>query len=316
MKIFTFIAIVCHTTLIFSQERYTKEFSFINDNDLYISTRQDRYYTNGIFLTYRYLGKNSSIKTEKKILEIKLGQKIYTPFKGIVRSIKLHDRPFAGYLFGSFGANFFYKKNTILKLSTEIGTIGTYSFGEEMMKFMHDIYGFKDAVGWKYQISNTFVLNFRGAYIKKIITNESKKIDIHWHNKIRLGTAFTDLSTGFYGRLGLIKLQKLANSIAFNSNLNNKSSNYNTEKEVFFYINPTVSYIAYDATIQGNLFNNNSPVTFGIFPFRFATEFGIRFNINKFNFGYSVFYHTKKLKSIKVPKQNFYGSIQLNYLFN
>ncbi|MCH3885557.1 lipid A deacylase LpxR family protein [Tenacibaculum aquimarinum] len=53
---------------IFSQEKYAKEFSFINDNDLYTSINRDRYYTNGMFFTYRYLAKNNSSTIEKKYL--------------------------------------------------------------------------------------------------------------------------------------------------------------------------------------------------------------------------------------------------------
>ena len=36
----------------FSQEKFTKEFSIVTDNDLYISIEKDRYYSNGLFLSY------------------------------------------------------------------------------------------------------------------------------------------------------------------------------------------------------------------------------------------------------------------------
>ncbi|WBX72057.1 lipid A deacylase LpxR family protein [Tenacibaculum retecalamus] len=311
-KVF-FLLILCSVTL-FSQRKYANEFSFLNDNDLYISPSQDRYYTNGMFLTYRYLSNNTPKNIEKKIFEVQLGHHMYTPFKATVNQHMGHDRPFAGYLFGSFGINRFYKNQTILKTTIQIGTLGTSAMSKELQDFIHTIYGYKKAIGWKYQIANAFAINLNADYIKNIANNEF--LDINWLNNAKIGTIYTDISTGFYGRIGLKPLQKIINSIAFNANLNTKNTNFNNEIESFIYIKPMFSYIAYDATIEGSFLNKNSPITFDIEPFKFTTEIGIRFTTNRFNFGYAVNYHTKKLKSIRVPKGNFYGTIQLNYQFN
>ncbi|MCT4698205.1 lipid A deacylase LpxR family protein [Tenacibaculum haliotis] len=311
-KVF-FLLILCSVTL-FSQRKYANEFSFLNDNDLYISPSQDRYYTNGMFLTYRYLSNNTPENIEKKIFEVQLGHHMYTPFKATVNQHMNHDRPFAGYLFGSFGINRFYKNQTILKTAIQIGTLGTSAMSKELQDFIHTIYGYKKAIGWKYQIANAFAINLNADYIKNIANNEF--LDINWLNNAKIGTIYTDISTGFYGRIGLKPLQKIINSIAFNANLNTKNTNFNNEIESFIYIKPMLSYIAYDATIEGSFLNKNSPITFDIEPFKFTTEIGIRFTTNRFNFGYAVNYHTKKLKSIRVPKGNFYGTIQLNYQFN
>ncbi|WBX74245.1 DUF2219 family protein [Tenacibaculum pacificus] len=67
-----------------SQQKYSKEFNFLNDNDLFISPTQDRYYTNGVLLTYRYLSQKTSENIEKKTFEIQLGHHMYTPFKATV----------------------------------------------------------------------------------------------------------------------------------------------------------------------------------------------------------------------------------------
>lgn len=302
------------STSIFSQRKYSKEFSFLNDNDLYISTSQDRYYTNGMFFTYRYLSTKSAKNIEKKIFDIQIGHHMYTPFKATVQQHDDHDRPFAGYAFGSFGINYFYKNESILKIAMQIGTLGPSAVSKELQDFIHDIYGYKKAIGWKYQIADAFALNLNIDHTKSL--TKSNYLDLNWVNNLRIGTVYSDFSSGFYGRIGLKPLQKIINSIAFNANLNNNSTNFNNEIESFIYIKPMLSYTAYDATIQGSFLNNNSPITFEIEPFKFTTEIGIRFTLNRFNFGYAINYHTKKLKSIRVPKGNFYGTIQLNYQFN
>ena len=219
-------------------------------------------------------------------------------------------------LFGNFGVEKFYTNETILKYNVSLGVIGSNAFGKELQKFIHDIYGFKDAMGWKYQIKNALALNGNVTYIKSLVKDASFKNDINWVNTLNAGTVFTDISTGFYFRIGLVSLQKSLNSIAFGGNLNDASTSFDNEKEVFLFIKPMFSYVLYDATIQGSFLNKNSPVTFSVMPFKFSLETGIRFTANRFNFGYSVHYHTKKLKSVRVPKGNFYGSIQINYQFN
>ena len=299
---------------LFSQRKYSKEFSFINDNDLYISTKQDRYYTNGMFFTYRYLSKKKSEKIEKNTFEFQIGHHMYTPFKAVVQHPNDHDRPFAGYLFGAFGHSRFYKNETILKATLQIGVLGPSAVSKELQDLIHDIYGFSKAIGWKYEIADAFALNLNIDYIKKL--NYNNYIDVNWVNNVKLGTVYTDASTGFYGRIGINPLQKIINSIAFNGNLNDSKSGFQNKSEAFVYIKPMIHYIAYDATIEGSFLNNNSPITFNIEPFKFTSEIGIRFTANRFNFGYTVNYHTKKLKSIRVPKGNFYGTIQLNYQFN
>ncbi len=73
-------------------------------------------------------------------------------------------------------------------------------------------------------------------------------------------------------------------------------------------------YALYDATIQGSFLNKNSPVTKELVPIVFNLEAGIRFTLNRFNFGYSYIYNTNKSKDLRYNRGNKYGSIALNYL--
>lgn len=300
----------------FAQKKYAQEFSILNDNDLYTSISQDRYYTNGLFLSYRYLSKQPIEHLEKRIYEFQLGHQMYSPFKATVYSLAEHDRPFAAYLYGSFAIQQFYKTDEILKIGAQIGVIGPAAYGRELQDFIHDIYGFKRANGWDYQIANAFALNFNAQYVKPLIKDQRFNNDISWVSKANAGTVFTDIATGVYARIGLKPLQRLANSIAFHGNLNNEQTQFTREAEVFLYVQPMVSYVLYDATIQGSFLNTGSPLTYLVMPFKFTLDAGIRFSVGRVNIGYSIHYHTKKLKSIRVPRGNIYGSLQINYLFN
>ena len=171
MKQKIFFLFILFSVGLFSQQKYAKEFSFLNDNDLYISPNQDRYYTNGMFFSYRYLSKKTPKNIQKKIFEVQLGHHMYTPFKATVQQNTDHDRPFAGYLFGSFGIQRFYKNETILKTTLQLGVLGPSAYSKPLQDFIHEIYGYKKAIGWKHQIANTIGVNFKIDYIKILDIN-------------------------------------------------------------------------------------------------------------------------------------------------
>lgn len=317
MKKQLFILLLLSFTSIFSQKKYSKEFSITTDNDLYLSGYQDRYYTSGIYLSYRYISKNNHKKSLKKIYELELGHQMYTPFKSVVQFIEEHDRPFAGYLYGGFNISNFYSNDLILKMGAKIGVIGPNSFGRELMEAIHSLYGFNDVPGWEYQISSALALNLNASLIKNIKPLSSSRLDVNWYNNIKAGTIFTNLSTGLYSRIGLFKLTKLENSIAFHGNLNHKESKIKDKtKEAFFFIKPLIHYNVYDATIQGSFLNTSSPVTYKLNPVTFSAKFGVLFTLNKIHLGYTANVYSKRLMNPDVPHLNFYGSIYINYLFN
>ncbi|PQJ73571.1 lipid A deacylase LpxR family protein [Polaribacter butkevichii] len=314
MKNFLFILALFASSLIIAQEKFSKEISFRTDNDLYVSATRDRYYTSGVFLEYRYLSSKKNEFLEKRIFEWKIGHEMYTPYKATVENMNEHDRPFAGYLYGGFKIQRVYKSNQIFNTSAQIGVIGADSYAEELQEFIHDIYGFKKAVGWQYQIKNAFALNFNAEYLKTLATTNDNNLDITWVNTLNAGTVYTNIASGFYSRIGLKPLQNLTNSIAFNTNLNDdKTSNYR-EIESFFFVKPMLRYAFYDATLQGSFLNKTSPITKNIMPFVFDIEVGLKFTANRFNFGYSFNYNTSKSKDLRFTYGHRYGSVIINYL--
>jgi hypothetical protein len=299
-----------------AQQKLSREFSFINDNDLFVSRVDDKYYTNGMFFTYRHLVKNNNSLLDKKIYEWQLGHLMFTPHKSTVKDISEHDRPFSSFLYAGFGLTKVFKSQQIIKLQLQLGVIGPAALGEGLQNFIHDIYGFDKPEGWKYQIRNAIGINTSVLYTKRLTVDEDNRNDISLVSSLRAGTVFTDVTAGFFGRLGFNKLQKLSNSIAFNTSLNDESTSDVRGIESLLYYKGTLTYALYDATIQGSFLNTSSPVTFGINPIRFNFEIGLLFTANRINFGYAYHFYSDKLKGLKYPNGNTYGSIRVNYLFN
>ncbi len=313
MKTYLLFLFLMLSFSILSQEKYEKSIRLVTDNDLYVSTKKDRYYTNGFFLSYQYISKKHPEKLEKKIFEFTVGHEMYSPFKAIVQDISLHDRPFAAHLFGSFGMQYVYKNNRILKTNVQIGVIGPVAFGRELQNFIHDIYGFTRAIGWDFQIQNALSLNLEGNYTQFLVKDASNHYDISGIGNLRLGTLHTNVSVGFLSRIGFSPLQKIANSIAFHTAVNNDNSNFKRENESFLYVKPSVHYVLYDATLQGSFLNTNSLVTKTLVPLKFELEVGFQCTFNRFNFRYAANYQTNKATDLRYQNGNWYGSIGIGY---
>lgn len=301
--VFLFLGIV----QMYSQTR-AGEIGIITDNDLYTSSKNDMYYTNGLAFFYRFVTKNNKQNIDKEITEINFGQYIYTPRFIDSPDVELMDRPYAGYLFASYGKSLFYKKESVLQMNFQLGYVGPNAFGKETQKTFHDIVGYKTVRGWEYQIQNALAVQSSILFSKKLFVNKNNnKVDFHWRSEANFGTVFTGVSTGFVSRIGLKKLVGIPSSNLYGGAAGS------AENEFYFYVAPSINYQLYDATIQGSQFNNNSPVTFGLVPFRFNGEAGFKYRKNNLNVSYAFVYRGKELYS-KTISGFFYGSIGVSYL--
>ncbi|WP_431243258.1 lipid A deacylase LpxR family protein [Flavobacterium sp. P21] len=302
------------TTLVFGQGN-TKEFGFISDNDLYTSSKNDMYYTNGLELFFRYLSKNENEKINKKITEFRLGQYIYNPRFINETAVDINDRPFTGYLFAEAGRSFFYQSESVLKTDFQLGYMGPNAFGRETQESFHHLIGYKKVFGWENQLHNALAVQTHIMYSKKLFPSKHNDfIDLHFQSEANLGTIFTGVSTGFLTRIGFKKLLPI-----YDSNLHDASVSSELQydiREFYFYAMPSVNYQFYDATIQGSMFSNTSPITFDLEPLRFNAEAGIKYRHNKFNISYSFLYRGRELKDPGIDTNSgyFYGSIRMGFL--
>ncbi len=295
-------------------QSFKNEFGFKSDNDAYLFYGQDRYYTNGLFINFRHAidQEKLSDKLEKLTYEISAGQKMFNPITGDLPQANKQDRPFAGYLYAGGIINLFYKKENIVKIGLEIGTIGPDSFGEDGQKFLHRVVGFYEINGWEYQIKNDKAINLNAQYTKLLGRSETNKTDFSLETYANVGTTFNGAGIGILFRSG--NINQLFNSSYYNALISNNSKTKNlVGNEFFFYAKPQLNYIVYDATLQGSIFNNDSPVTFDPKPLVFVQQLGFNYSTPRFTFDFSLFFKTKEVKS--TAKAHQYGSISMYYRF-
>lgn len=296
-------------------QTYKNEFGFKSDNDSYLGQGSDRYYTNGLFLNFRHALDQQQLKDglEKKTYEITLGQKMFNPYSGYAPDPALQDRPFAGYLYAEGAMNWFYTDESILKTSAQVGTTGKNSLAEAGQKLLHKTIGFYELGGWDYQIKNEVTLNLSAQYTKLLTRAAGNAVEFSFEGYANLGTTFTGAGAGLLFRTG--SLNQLFNSAYTNAVAgNNPKTKALVKREFFFYAKPQLNVVAYDATIEGSLFKNNSPVTFSQKPIVFAQQLGVDYSSQRFTIDLGVIFKTKEIQSTARAHQ--WGSISMFYRFN
>lgn len=295
-------------TCLWSQDKPNFEIGLQLDNDSFFSTYNDFYYTNGIFAFANYNSKKST--DEKRIIHgFRIGQQIYNPRN--VKSVfpEDHNRPYAGYLFGEYSLTKMHQSNQVFGMSFRLGVIGPDSKAEDFQKWMHRNFGFGQLIGWEYQIQNLLAAQFGVNYSKPIFSKiTSDKIDFHLCSQAEIGTAFSGATIGTLGRISL------SNSIVAMQNSNFHNGLGNSKKELYFFILPKINVQLYDATIQGCLFNDDSPVTYDLKPIRFKGEAGFRLKYDRYNLSCVFNYTTDEIKSNSAAGF-YYGSLTGSYQF-
>lgn len=308
-KVFIVLLFISYSA--FGQDTYTKEFTFSVDNDLFVSYVNDQYYSSGLFFTYRFLDTKKS-KEEKVIKHRSLEHKIFTPFKSIIKEKEEHDRPFAGLLYVSFGS-MKVNKNRLKKTNFQVGMMGPAAIGKEFQEFIHNIYGFLEPIGWKYQITNSPILNYSVDITKKLVKLKRKYSDSYYSYGLSVGTIHTHLMASLEGRIGFKELASFDRSIAFRTNLD---SEHKRQVESFLHWKVKNKIVVYDATLQGSLFNNSSPVTFSPNRLQLSFELGYYFTAKSWNLGYKIIYNTNERPNLVNDGGHVYGTVSISKLFN
>jgi lipid A 3-O-deacylase len=313
VKYFLLLLFICALTSLQAQT-YKNEFGFKSDNDSYLFMGQDRYYTNGLFINFRHAmdPQNFSKKLEKKTFTISVGQEMFNPRSGYAPDPSRQDRPFAGYLYAEGSMSWFSKDESVLTASAQLGTTGPNALAQDGQELLHRTVGFYKPAGWEYQIRNEVAVNLSAQYMKLLHRPDNNALDFSFEGYANAGTTFSGAGAGILFRAG--KINQLFNSAYTHAVIGEGATSPLVKREFFFYAKPQLNVVAYDATIQGSMFNNDSPVTFDAKPVVFAQQLGFNYSSQRFTIDFGVLFKTREVKS--TAKAHQYGSISMFYRFN
>lgn len=246
----------------------------------------------------------------KKILELEVGQQIYGPFATWARYIYIQDRPYTGYLYAAASMNWLYDNESSIKVTAQIGTIGPASMAEKVQKAFHHAFNLKDPEGWQYQLNSEPGLNVEAQYTRLLYRNEYEWLDVAATPALRLGNTFSSATAAVQLRIG--GLDKFYQSASTNSRVS--LGGERQRNELYFFAIPQLSYVAYNATIQGGMFiKDKGPVHFDVERLVFTQQLGVQYASERWSASYTAFIRTREVKSTALGQQ--WGTLALAYRF-
>lgn len=252
------------TYIISAQEsdKYQYTLHINSDNDAFSPARNfDRYYTYGVgielnFRSERLLGLERILKNKTDyFFNAGIRSEGYTPTRFEFNTadpdeiILNMDRPFAGLLYGNFGATYLFK-NWFIKSELILGVMGPSAQSQEIQDWIHDNITDDPRIdGWSLQMPNQLILNFN---TKAVYThNVNNWFDIFGMAEARIGNLYIDTTPTLGFRLG--KFSNFSSSAVFNNELLGKKEQF----EIFMRSSFSITLAAYNGTAQGNMFCDN-----------------------------------------------------------
>jgi len=127
----------------------------------------DRYYTNGLKLSYTGAGDDfltSRLQfmlldalladgSEQRFQTVSVGQKMCVPTDINLVNPPAGDRPYAGWLYLSLGSHL-ARENSMDSFSVSLGVVGPSSLAETTQKFWHSLTGCDKPMGWHNQVKD------------------------------------------------------------------------------------------------------------------------------------------------------------------
>lgn len=236
-------------------ERDTRRDSYTRiayDNDFFTAT--DRYFTQGILLEAVRPGLSHS--PLRHVLLLPTGSRVrtgltfeddgYTASDLKQSTILRGDHPYAGtkQLRVFAMADDSVRRRRITS-SLNVGIIGQGAGGAEIQTFIHRRTGNTIPQGWGNQIRNDLILNYEGSIERESYRRDSRVL-VTTSGVARVGTFNTAATIGATAMLGRVADPFRATA---------------PRREWYAYIKPQLNAVAYDATLQGGLFNRTSPYT-------------------------------------------------------
>lgn len=270
---------------------------FVENDFLQLRTRRtDNFYTNGIRIEYLTSSKEVKLldllllglpadNTSSLFYGISLSQNMYTPSDIKVSDLMVNDRPYGGWMYASLSRISTDRiEERRLKSELSLGVIGSISFAEETQKIIHELINSPEPMGWDHQIKNDVGVNYHLAYEGHLLRNKNADIwELVGILRGNAGTVFTNGGAGLLFRAAVKgKLNPYFSEDFDLGTIPVKAANQKAFSGIrsFLFARPIGNLVAYNAMLQGGVFNRESEYLVGnkdIRRFVFDLDYGVVF---------------------------------------
>ena len=292
------------------QTTTTHEIGVQIDNDRFNFDATDRYYSNGLILTW-----NRTVNVDdfflikgiqKSIFISSLQHKIFTPSEIIFYDKQRHDRPYASTLTLTGGLKLFVSKDRVIQGDMTLGVSGPIAGGQNLQEWWHRKINVLKPRGWDSQIANSPVarlhLQFSKAWFK------TKIADFLSESELNLGTLLTNVKQSGIVRIGRF----LPLSLSTFSGGNLQHGPHAQRTEIYFFAGAAIEYVNYNGLIQGNRIGPESPHTRTAIPWVYHGVFGLQLSKWRVNTGIS---YNILSKEVSGGTSHQYVSLKLGFRF-
>lgn len=249
--------------------------SFTVENDFRFS---DRYYTNGLKLSYTQSGSDFwTSRLQFALLNlfapdgaqayesVSIGQAMYVPSDISTPNPPETYRPYAGWLYASFGAHV-ATRDTLDSFTVNLGVVGPISLAEDTQKLYHSVIDADWPMGWHTQIKNEpgIVLSYRHS--QRLVRERIGALDFD-----AIGSAAADL--GNVLTQGEVRaFMRFGKNLPYNFEPNR--IDYSSGNDVawlpeggvpdwhfYGFAGGAARFVGYDITLDGNTFAHSRSVT-------------------------------------------------------
>jgi lipid A 3-O-deacylase len=187
------------------------------ENDALGSDLSDRHYTNGMLLSYqtganrvwgwldgwarRHLFRNPDVRLHASLA---VGQNLYTPENIKTAELVVDDRPYAGWLYADLGL-IGLTDEVLRTVQVSVGVVGPAAGGEALQKWLHEVIGSPEPMGWDNQLNNELALMLVFEQKWRHVRSAGflgLDYDLSPHVSAALGNVFTYGGVGGTVRLG------------------------------------------------------------------------------------------------------------------
>lgn len=255
-----------------------------HDNDFILLT--DRYYTAGLFLTYRHRLEKGIFNSQSEQLSFSIGQEIITPSYLMTDDVQLLDRAYVG--FSALRSGWSYVgSNHMIEAKLLLGIAGKASGAGRVQRWYHHYVIKTETPTWVGEMENSVHYNLYTKYLYEWqLAPNPFSIHIAAQSQFAFGTRDIYVHPEFVAYFG--KRNPLSSSIAHNQI-------GSTDSEVFFALRSGYRVVGHNGLLEGNalgddsvlLIDSKNTVVYAGFDFQFRygrNEYwvGVRHNSPEF----------------------------------
>lgn len=281
------------------------EVSLMNDNDVYLLKRSDRYYTNGIFVNFMMRISPKS----KSTLDFELGHSLYTGGE-VVRDRDLYwDRQFAAKFSLKTTLSRFIDSNRVFRYGINLEQVGPKAKGEEIQNFIHNVFNMYELKGWDSSVSNSFGIDLFGNYEEEWFQSPNNVFAISTGARMIVGTHNVLGTIAIPVRLG--RLKSFDKSVFSKGHLNDSEMN----DEFYVFYRPSLTYQVKNSSFgDSRILDGNTIIENELVPFVFTNELGFTYAKKRSTFTLALIRYNSEIKYLKYSHHQ-YGSLKYSYRF-